>query len=177
MEFSYPNSEHVRAEADQAAAPKAPVPESVQVARDADPSRALHKAAGMLDVKLEPLPLDATPEQRAQFEAEHRELLETYADMGFSSPEANEVHGLIKQHAAAPADAATRSTWAREAEDQLRRTYGDSAPQALADARKLVQRDPRALALLQATGLGSNPRVVELLARQARSERGRGRLK
>jgi hypothetical protein len=62
--------------------------------------------------------------------------------------------------------------------DTLVGKYGEQGAQSALDlARKLVQRDPRMARMLDATGLGNHPQVIDRFVRLAMDERYKGRLK
>jgi hypothetical protein len=80
-------------------------------------------------------------------------------------------------YGASPPDAETEGKWANESWSALVRQHGQKEANALlADAQKLVARDPRVKALLEITRLGSPSKIVAKLVALARSEKGRGRL-
>lgn len=59
----------------------------------------------------------------------------------------------------------------------LNREFGTDARQALMDARALVARDPRVGRIIEALGVGNDPQVVVMLAKQARSQIAAGHLR
>jgi hypothetical protein len=100
------------------------------------------------------------------------------SDFQFTTGEAKEVVSLVDRYAVAPPDEATAAAWASESWDALVRQHGQREANAmLADAQKLVARDPRVKLILEKTGLGNHPKLVQKLVSLARSEKGRGRLK
>lgn len=170
----YPNSAH----SDTAAPAEVEVPEGVRELR-ADPARRMFSAKSMYgdSVKFDEVPLDATAEERAAIEQSNNEALEILADYEFSGAEANQVIDLFRQAAVNPPSDEQRAAWRADAEQQLRRAYGSDASHTLALAKQLVARDPRARALLEATGLGDHPDVVMKITRVARSQKASGKLK
>ncbi|MDO9597258.1 MAG: hypothetical protein Q7J47_06010 [Azoarcus sp.] len=100
------------------------------------------------------------------------ELRRMSSDLGFGNNDINEF--LSRASVARNEDPEAQRAAANV---MLRRTFGDGAEAALADARALVKRDPRALQLLEGMGLGNDGETIVKLARQARRERARGRLK
>lgn len=71
----------------------------------------------------------------------------------------------------------TRTQWRDQAVQRLNETYGKDAKQALADAAKFVQADPRRARMLDHNGAGDHPDAVLLFARLARQARVQGKLK
>jgi hypothetical protein len=57
----------------------------------------------------------------------------------------------------------------------LNADYGNGAAQALKTAQQYVARHPKLAAVLEQTGLGSDPRVVRVVARRAMSLRAHGK--
>lgn len=114
---------------------------------------------------------DMPSEKRQAAVTELRAML---ADTGLSPMEARQ---LLNRSAHVRADGKSAEQQTKESREALRRKYGDSADSALADMRKLVQRDPRFSKFLERKGLGNDPETVLLLAAAARSQRNRGRLK
>lgn len=112
------------------------------------------------------------PQQRGV----NQELAHIFADLEVSATDARSIVGLADQLAASPPDDATAAKWKQDSLTRLREVYGKDHEQALADAQKLVHRDPRVAAMLDQNGLGSHPRVVETIAALARQAKGRGRL-
>lgn len=107
------------------------------------------------------------------------EYKQIFADHGFTTTDAREVMDLARTVIDNPPDAETESTWQTEAWNELVKTSGGvkGAREALQLAQRLVQRDPRVAALLEATRLGNHPRMILKMAEKARQERARGRLK
>jgi hypothetical protein len=195
FQLSYPNSDH------NAVAPReAPTPQPDPATTLAYPETGkqfdVPKGAQQSDVPAEIRALraersflpnhvqhayDAVKDHPTDGEAEktfRAEAREQFADLGISPVEAREVVKLIddayREGAPSPE---TLEQWRRESVDQVFRQYGKDAERKLAGAKALVARDPRVKAFLNATGLGSHPKVVALLIEKAHSERARGRLK
>src|SRR5688572_9381419 len=97
------------------------------------------------------------------------------ADYSLIDSEAREIGGLIDRYEQTPASDETSGKWAQEAWATLIRTHGsaDAASAALADAQKLIKRDPRVAAILNATRLGNHPRIVLKAVALAKSEKGK----
>lgn len=113
---------------------------------------------------------DAWPEENKAAAAEWREIA---ADVGLSVSDTSELADIIYGTKEIPS-AEVLVGWEREALDDLRREYGEKgAQQALADAQRLIARDPRVAYMLEETGLGSHPKFVAHVVRAARSQRGR----
>jgi hypothetical protein len=116
-----------------------------------------------------------TGEERDETIAEQKRML---ADFNMSTGEAKEVVGLVDRYAAAPPDAETSAKWGTDSWNMLVRQHGEKEAHALLnDALKLAQRDPRTWEILNFTKLRAHPKIIAKLVSEARSERGKGRLK
>lgn len=102
---------------------------------------------------------------------------EIAADFGLPPERAREFVGLVEDARKRAPDDATVERWSSEAMQHVRLTYGHRADDMLADAKRLVARDPRVSKLLNESGLGSHPRVVRLFVERAASLKALGRLK
>jgi len=102
-----------------------------------------------------------------------RELRGMLADTGLSPAEAN---GLLMRAGHVRADGKTDEQQRREARKELAKQFGDPDA-ALADARKLIARDPRFSKFIERKGLGNDTETIITLARAARSQRAAGKLK
>ncbi len=105
------------------------------------------------------------------------EWSETMADMEIGVNEAAAVAGLANTYRRAPASDDVVQSWATDAMSQVRQRYGADADRRLADAQRLVARDPRVADFLMQSGLGSHPKVVMTAIERAASLRAAGRLK
>lgn len=114
---------------------------------------------------------DMPQEQRA---AVVHELRRMTADLGFGNNDVAELNARIRHIEANPLDVSQARA---EASKLLVRVFGNDADQALADARKLVMRDPRVAKIIEQTGLGDDPQTILKFAKQARSLRQKGKLK
>lgn len=151
------------------------VPENVAQLRAADRDRQMFDAQGMYsDVSLD---VPAGDEYRELHQAAQHEAREVFADLGMPVEDARQVIDTFRQHTRTPPSEETVKGWQTETVGQLRREFGADAARALQDAHQLATRDPRVLATIEAAGLGDNPAIVLRLARLARVERQRGRLK
>lgn len=99
------------------------------------------------------------------------EVSEIFQDIGVSNTEASTLITLART----PASDETRASWESESSAYLA-TLGKDARESLHLARTLVARDPRVAAMLDETGLGSHPAVVEMLISKAKSARLRGEI-
>jgi len=118
---------------------------------------------------------DDTPaEMKAAAVAELREMA---ADMSMSGADVRMLIGRARAAAANPAqdEAAERS----QASQQLAADLGSAkaAQQALADAKQLLDRDPRMRQLVLSLGMGNDVQTIKTLAELARRERTYGRLR
>jgi hypothetical protein len=152
--------------------PTIDVPAEVRTLREADPDRQLFSAQKEYAEVVKDYP-GATDTERAVL-AETREW---FADFALNSQEAQTVTQVFNTELrdGIPSDE-TVAAWGREATQETFRRYGRDAEARLADARLLVRRDPRVRQVLERSGMGSHPRVVQLLIEKARSERNRVRL-
>lgn len=117
-------------------------------------------------------PVGALSEREAEL-AEQRRML---ADWQLRDEEARSVVQEIDKYSVSPPDEETAVAWAQESWNALVRQYGVEAEARLIDAKKLIARDPRVQALLNATKLGNNVRYVKKAVELARSEKAKGRL-
>lgn len=112
-------------------------------------------------------------EVRLAVESEVREM---GMDVGASPVEFQQSVQLATTLYKNPPTAEQVGEWRQTALAQLKASYGDGWKGALADAQKLVQRDPRLAALLDRNGLGDHPQMVERLVNLARAQKLRGKL-
>ena len=152
-------------------APKGDGLEAALAARKERQAESFYSAQSMYSDVLPDDP-HGSPEQKALA----HEFREVFADWRASSQDARELVAAAERLKELPTEA-TLKGWENEALGELRRTYGADANSALADAQKLVARDPRVAAFLDAFGLGSHPQVVSTLARLARQQKAQGKLK
>jgi hypothetical protein len=127
-------------------------PEAIRAERKADGARALYSPQAAFKFAL---PDDAVSG------ADVPAWREVAADVGASPEDAAEFVRLVSQ----PADDEQRAQWAAESKAL------NIAPADLQAARAFVARDPRLFELLDATGLGSHPRVVARVVSLARAAR------
>ncbi len=160
-------------------APEAVVPEKVRELRAAGAS---FYGPGFDDAKIDGLlrigaDTDGNPiPEETQRQAAH-EMKLILGDVGMSAPEGREFVALTAKLISEPPSVETEKEWSAEAWRALVRTHGENgATEALEDARRLVQRDPRLAQVLDITRAGSHPRVVATLVEKARSEKAKGRL-
>jgi hypothetical protein len=157
---------------------KPAVPENIAKLRADDPARGLFDVTQHYgpEVGLEDAlgdAAEATPEMRAAAASEFKQI---FADHGLTQAEAREFVTIARQVAKAPPTEELQRTWVETAERRLKEIYGTGMQEAVADARRLVSRDPRVAAILSHTKLGDHPEVIELMVRVASSERLKGRL-
>ncbi len=146
-----------------------PVPESVQKLRQQFADRAIYGGEqyrlnipdNMLDDAPEAASLD--PAIRKAAIAETREMA---ADLGLTSEDVAELKSLaatVKE----PPSAEQRAAWVAESTEALKREYGEQWQDALRDAMRLVNRDPRVAQVLLHNNRGDHPRYVMLFAKLA----------
>lgn len=102
-----------------------------------------------------------------------RELRGMLADTGLSPAEANT---LLTGASHVRAEGKNDERQRREARAALAKHFSNPDA-ALADARKLVARDPRFAKFIERKGLGNDAKTIITLARAARSQRAAGKLK
>lgn len=157
------------------------VPEHIQELRKADPLRAMYtpeKHFGdvinerVMFPEVEGAPQIA-PEVRA---AVVREMANIAADVGMTNADVRTFTtiGAMCKEAPTPEQ---RAQWHAQTIDQLKRTYGRDAAQALQDAQTIAMRDPRLVKMLEAKGMGDHPDAVMVFARLGRQARLAGKLK
>lgn len=103
------------------------------------------------------------------------EYMEIAADFGMNNPEIRELAAVAKVDSFP--DEATVTRWHTESTRALQAAFGQDTARTVADARQLVQRDPRLAAMLDRTGLGDHPKVILAVAHAARRLRAQGKLK
>ena len=102
-----------------------------------------------------------------------KELRGMLADTGLAPAEANQ---LLNRTGHVRVEGKTVEQQRREARAALAKQY-DNPDQALADARKLIARDPRFSKFIERRGLGNDADSILIIARAARSQRLAGKLK
>jgi hypothetical protein len=148
------------------------VPEEVRALREADSARAMFSPQ-----KTYADAIKSGPDWPAENQAAAAEWREVAADFELSTDQTRELAELVYGMQELPSEQ-TRGEWWADAQRELRRAYGEQgAQEALADAQRLIERDPRVACFLRETGLNAHPRVVMLVAEKARSARTRGKLK
>jgi hypothetical protein len=160
--------------------PPAGVPEEVQALRkqalEENPAQRMYPPEKQLtavpDNAFDEVP-DLTPEARQGIVEEIRRMA---ADASLGNAD---IQGLISRARALHANPIPPEQQADMTMRNLRRQFGgeEGAAKALADARALLNRDPRAKQMILAMGLGDDSATIVSLAKQAARERNRGRLK
>lgn len=162
--------------APQGAPPEA-IPENIKNLRKEDEARQMFNAQSTYgDVPLEDVFAKVEGfggEEKAAAAHEYREI---FADFELSGPEAKEFLSLAQELHADMPTAETEVAWQNQAVKRLVEVHGDGAAAAVDLAKQLVARDPRIGAILEATRLGSHPRVIELVVEIAQRQKLRGRL-
>lgn len=92
-----------------------------------------------------------------------------------SPDDAKQILNIAMQHRTAPPDARQIGEMRRQAWQQVQARYGRGAAQVVADAKAMIQRDPRVVQALNAYGLGDNPRVVMAACEAAVRARAQGK--
>lgn len=150
--------------------PLADVPEEVRALRDS-PERRMFSAQKAL---AEAIPEDAFPEGPGR-EAGVREIREIAADLDLTPAD---IGTLATRARALQAEGAPDAQTQRMATiRELQRRFGPELVDRVAEARALLQRDPRAQAMVEALGLAEDFDTVVLLAERARSQINAGKLR
>lgn len=103
-----------------------------------------------------------------------RELREMAADFELGASDIEDIRGWVTSMQRDPQPAELQRADAMAA---LEKEFGRDAQRALADAKKLLRRDPRTLRVLTALGLLNHPGAAVLIAKKAHAARSAGRLK
>lgn len=141
-------------ETEQAEILATPTPGHVMAMRNEDPARRLYPLNSEFSGVV---PNDAFEgadlpgDKRAAAVANLRGML---ADTGLSPAEAG---ALFNRAAIVRNEGKTTEQQVKEARVELKRVFGDEADSALADARKLIQRDTRFAKWLEKKGAGQRP--------------------
>tara|TARA_R110000851_G_scaffold165169_2_gene309945 strand:+ start:154950 stop:155642 length:693 start_codon:yes stop_codon:yes gene_type:complete len=154
------------------------VPSEVQALRDGDSDRAMFSPQKTYESAIpddifdaESVESELPPETQAAVLYEYRELA---ADHGLSHTEIGRLHQRILAQRNDPAPPEQQQAQALQ---RLSEVYGPDVQEALADANRLLDRDPRTKNAIKAWGLGNDPETIVLVAQVARREKARGRLK
>lgn len=157
------------------------IPDSIKAEREADPLRAMYAPEKQFGDTINERTVFDDKEAAKQFTPEVqraavKELANMAADVGMTNGDVNTFVTVLRNTREAPSEE-TRTQWREQAVQRLNETYGKEAKQALADATKFVQADPRRARMLEAKGAGDHPDAVLLFAKLARQARTAGRLK
>lgn len=139
------------------------VPPLVAEQRRADMDRRMYGAQALFQYAL--------PDGALGAEIDHKEAREVAMDLGAEHADLQALAGLARE---APTEEQVQA-WRAESQEYLRRMQVSTGDLDL--ARKLVQRDPRLAAWLDATRLGDHPAVVERMISLAKTQAGLGRLR
>ncbi|MBX9629563.1 MAG: hypothetical protein K2X67_03495 [Burkholderiales bacterium] len=166
-----PNAELQRIEAEIANGVPAEIRE-LRAQRSKEPASALFGGSEFGDELFEATLTDTSvPTETRRAVAD--EFARMSGDLSMTSNEVAEVASVLN---APIADERTQSRWGRQAEEMLKVQYGDSWEQRLADAKKLLHRDPRVARIVEQRQIGNHPKLVLMLCDLARRERLKGRL-
>lgn len=157
------------------------IPDNIKAEREADPLRAMYAPEKQFGDTINERTVFDNKEAAKQFTPEVqraavKELANMAADVGMTNGDVNTFVTVLRNTREAPSEE-TRTQWREQAVQRLNETYGKDAKQALADAAKFVQADPRRARMLEAKGAGDHPDAVLLFAKLARQARTAGRLK
>lgn len=157
------------------------IPDNIKAERDADPLRAMYQPEKTYGDTINERTVFDDQEVAKQFKPEVqraavKELANMAADVGMSNGDVNTFVTVLRNTREAPTEE-IRTQWREQAVQRLNETYGKDAKQALADAAKFVQADPRRARMLEAKGAGDHPDAVLLFAKLARQAKMQGKLK
>lgn len=150
-----------------------PTPGELRQWRAEDPARRMYSNNAEFAELIPDSAFEGAEAPREKRQAAVTEFRAMLADTGLSPSDART---LLSRSAHAKADGKSLDEIRRETREQLVRQYG-SADQALADVKKLINRDPRFARYISAKGIDRDPEAILILARAARSQRMSGRLK
>jgi hypothetical protein len=102
-----------------------------------------------------------------ELETIRAETAGVFHDLRADSTTTKQLHDLIVTNMLKPASEEQRKEWERESYTKLREKYGDSAKERLQAAKEFVEARPKLNATLNASGAGSNPKLVLELAEAA----------
>lgn len=179
MTFLTPQDAGSPAPTTAAAAPGVSVPSNIEALRASTPPT---RAEKLYDAA-PPAPLAQFVEAnsdptapRASVQAVALEITAMAKDCGLDDGELAAMMNRAPAAQKLAPDEAQRAQ--RKAMDLLRAEHGpEGADKALAEAKRLIARDPRMANFMQRSGLGNDPETVALFARKARTQRGMGRLR
>lgn len=103
-----------------------------------------------------------------------REVREIAADLDLGP---DEFKGLYQRAIDLRVEPLPEADQVAEAINALNARFGNSAKQALRDARLLIERDIRMAKIIEGWGLGNDPHTIVTLAEKARSQIAAGKLK
>ena len=165
-------AEKVEPVRDDPPAPWERTPEQVLESSFYDP-RTLHKAS-LNAIEQAYVSRGATPEQAQDVVGQWWPALGRLSADGGDMTQVAEAVASVTRELPAPERV---QEWSGQSMQMLRAEYGDAAGQILKDMRTMVSSDPKAVAYLEMTGLGSHPSIVAALAKSARAFRRAGKFK
>ena len=157
----------------------APTPREVSALREAQPERRLYKTTGYEDAVPDDAFIGSEKPHEARVQAAS-EMRQVFADIGLAPVE---VRQLMNRAAEVRNSGISEQQARGEARKQLARQFGPGpdaqrqADAAMADARRLVTRDPRFTRWLVQSGLGNDSETLVQFAKLATSQRAKGFLK
>lgn len=158
---------------DAAPAPFMDVPDDVKAIRESADRRMFDAQTTYRDA----LPDDVfkSDEHSAEDSAKAaREVREIAADLDLGP---DEFKGLYQRAIDLRVEPVPEADQVAEAINALNARFGNSAKQALRDARLLIERDIRMAKIIEGWGLGNDPHTIVTLAEKARSQIAAGKLK
>jgi hypothetical protein len=117
-------------------------------------------------------------EDTAQAEASAAAWVRTFVHHGVPEPDVQGLSALAPLVANGRPDAATLKSWEGQAMDAVNLEFGgpENGARALSAAKAYIAKHPELRQWLNATGLGSHPKVVATVAKLAHRARSAGRL-
>jgi hypothetical protein len=113
--------------------------------------------------------VDGLPLDKQERDELHRDLSDTWTDLGINPGEAGQVTALILRYLTKPATAEERAQWKKVSSAHLKARYGDSTDGAhrLSLAKQAIASSTLLSGLFSKTGLGDHPDVVQLFVDRA----------
>lgn len=159
------------------------VPPNAEIAalREAEPARQLYRDEDQFGPNggaVRELALAVNPRGTAtELESQQASLAAVLTDLGLGRDDVSQLASFAEANARKPLTPEEIAAHQRTTVKELRQELGEGFDDAMADAQKLVKRDPRLFEFLGVTGLGSNPWVVRRLVELGQTARARGQLK
>lgn len=160
----------------------APAPYEIHRQRNEDTARRSYPNSTGMESVVTDRAFDGADAPAEVRERAVKELRNIFVDTGLAAAEVSE---LMNRASIVRHEGKSAEVMRKEARTQLARMFPTDDPtrpnkgadDALADARRLVGRDPRLARFIERQGLGNDAEAIALMARTARSQRNQGKLK